>query len=52
MTVQELYDWAKERDLLDKQIAKYFNFNIEDVESVYYLTKEQLKSDTGKVVIN
>ena len=52
MTVQELYDWAKERDLLDKQIAKHFNFNIEDVESVCYLTKEQLKSDTGKIVVD
>lgn len=39
MTVQELYDWAKERDLLDKQIAKHFNFNIEDVEAVCYFTK-------------
>ena len=30
MRVKELYDWAKERNLLDKQIAKHFNFNIED----------------------
>ena len=52
MTVQELYDWAKERNLLDKQIEKHFNFNIEDVESVCYLTKEQLKSDTDKVIID
>ena len=64
MTVQELIDelnkitdatltyGAKERDLLDKQIAKHFNFNIEDVESVCYLTKEQLKSDTGKIVVD
>ena len=40
MTVQELYEWAKERNLLDVQIAKHFNFNIEDVKSVAYLTEE------------
>lgn len=44
MTVQELYEWAKERNLLDVQIAKHFNFNIEDVESVAYLTEEITKS--------
>ena len=52
MTVQELYDWAKERNLLDKQIAKHFNFSIEDIESVCYLTKETLKSDDDKVVVD
>lgn len=51
MTVQELYDWAKERNLLDRQIVKHFNFNIEDVESVCYLTKEHLKIDDSKVVV-
>lgn len=51
MTVRELYEWAKEHNLLDKQIAKHFNFNIEDVESISYLTKEQLKSSDGRVVI-
>lgn len=45
MTVQELYDWAKERDLLDKQIAKNFNFNIEAIEYIYYLDKEFTKTE-------
>ena len=40
MTVRELYEWAKERDLLDKQIAKHNNFNFEDVEEVAYLPKK------------
>lgn len=43
MTVQELYEWAKEKDLLDTQIAKHFNFQIEDIESVGYYTKEFIK---------
>ena len=40
MTIQELYDWAKERNLLDKPIAKNSNLDIHDVEEAYYLTKE------------
>lgn len=52
MTVQELYDCAKERELLDKPIAKHFNFNIEDVEAVVYFTKEQIKDVDGRVVID
>lgn len=44
MTIQELYEWAKERDLLNVPITKHFNFNIEDVESVAYLTEEITKS--------
>lgn len=51
MTVQELYEWAKERNLLDKQIAKHFNFNIEDVNSIAYLTEEITKSE-AKVVLD
>lgn len=51
MTIQELYDWAKERKLLDKKIAKHFNFSIEDVESVTYLTEEMTKSE-AKVVLD
>lgn len=40
MTVQELYEWAKERNLLDTHIAKHFNFKIGDVKSVIYLPEE------------
>ena len=47
MTVQELYEWA---NLLDVQIAKHFNFSIEDVESVAYLTEEMTKSKATVVL--
>ena len=49
-TVQELYEWAKERNLLDKEIAKHFNFNIEDIESVAYLTEEMMKGEARVVL--
>ena len=51
MTVQELYDQAKEMNLLDKKIAKHFNFSIEDVETVTYLTEETTR-DEEKVVLD
>lgn len=51
MTVQELYDWAKERNLLDEPIAKHFNFNIEYVTTVTYLPKEVTK-DENKIVLD
>ena len=51
MTIQELYEWAKERDLLDKPIAKHFNFNIEDIADVYYLTEEYTKNE-AKIVLD
>jgi hypothetical protein len=51
MTVQELYDWAKERNLLDKQIYKNFNFNTEPIEYVHFLT-EDLTKTTDMVVLD
>lgn len=51
MTVQELYDWAKERNLLDKQIFKNFNFNTEPVEYAHLLT-EDLTKTTDMVVLD
>ena len=50
MTVRELYEWATERDLLDVPIAKHFNFNIEDIEEVAYLTEEITKSEPRVVL--
>lgn len=44
MTVQELYEWAKERNLLDVKIAKNCNLDIYDIEDVYFLTEELTKS--------
>lgn len=42
MTVQELYDWAKEKGCLDKTIAKNCNLNIYDVEAVVYTGDDAL----------
>lgn len=50
MTTKELYEWAKERDLLDVQLAKNFNFSIEDIEEVAYLTEEFTKSEPRVVL--
>lgn len=44
MTIQDLYDWAKEKNLLNVQIAKNINLEIEYIESVYYLAEEYTKS--------
>ena len=44
MTIQELYEWAEERNLLDVPIAKHFNFNVEGIECVSYLTEEITRS--------
>lgn len=58
MTVQELYDWAKERNLLDKNIAKHFNFNIEDINDISYLCPTEMKylnesiCNGGRVVLD
>ena len=51
MTIQELYEWAEKRNLLNVPIAKHFNFNIEDIECVSYLTEEITKSK-AKVVLD
>lgn len=50
MTVQELYDWAKKNNLLDKPIAKNFNFQIEKVENVMFLPEEYTKSEAMVVL--
>lgn len=34
MTIQELYNWAKEKNCLDKTIAKNCNCEIFDIECV------------------
>lgn len=45
MTIQELYDWAKERNLLDKQIAKHYQFNLENIENVSFLPQEITRTE-------
>ena len=51
MTVQELYEWAKERNLLSVQIAKHINFSVEEIESVVYLT-EEITNSKAMVVLD
>lgn len=43
MTVQELYDWAKENNVLDKQMYKNANLNAELIENIYFLTEDFTK---------
>lgn len=45
MTIQELYDWAKENNLLNVKLAKHFNFQIEDVRDVVLAPKELTKGE-------
>lgn len=47
-----LYDSTRDVDLLDKQIAKHFNFNVEEIDAVYYLNKEHVKKLDGLVVLD
>lgn len=42
MTIQELFDWAKEKGCLDKTIAKNCNFEIYDIESAIYTGDDEL----------
>ena len=44
MTVQELYDWAKEKGCLDKTIAKHCNLEIYDIEAVVYTGSDETLS--------
>lgn len=40
MTIQELYDWAKENNCLDVPVAKNANCNLYDIEAVFRLRDE------------
>ena len=42
MTIQELYDWAKEKGCLDKTLAKNCNLEIFDVEAAIYTGDDEL----------
>lgn len=42
MTVKELYEWAKERNCLDVQIAKHFHFQVEDIREATHLTRREM----------
>ena len=40
MTIQEMYDWAKENNCLDIPVAKNMNLEVKDVENIIHLKKE------------
>lgn len=40
MTVQEIYDWAKEHNCLNVPIAKHTNMDIVDVNVIIHLEEE------------
>ena len=52
MTIQELYDWAKENNCLDIPIAKHTNLGIYDIEAVLLLNAEMFNLSNDKVVVD
>lgn len=34
MTIQEIYDWAKEHDCLDVELAKHYNMHFYEISSI------------------
>ena len=42
MTIQELYDWAKEKGCLNKTLAKNCNLEIYDIETAIYTGDDEL----------
>lgn len=44
MTIQELYDWAKEKGCLDKPLAKNCNLDIYDIQAVVYTGSDETLS--------
>lgn len=47
MTIQELYDWAKENNCLDKTLAKNCNLEVYDIESAICTDDESLPTIFG-----
>lgn len=54
MTIQEIYDWAKENNCLDVPIAKNINLELKDVENIMHLKGELLdiNEEYNRVVID
>ena len=50
MTIQNLYDWAKENDLLNVPLAKHFNFQIADVRDVVLVPREMTNGEDIVVI--
>ena len=54
MTIQEMYDWAKENNYLDVPIAKNMNLELKDVENIIYLKAKFLDNEEeyNRVIID
>jgi hypothetical protein len=52
MTIQELYDWAKENGCLDKTIAKNCNLDIYDIEAAVYINDDYAGVSVDKVILD
>ena len=57
MTIQEIYDWAKENDCLDIPVAKHINMEFYDVRNILHLNGEipilkEYAKDYDRVVID
>lgn len=55
MTIQELYDWAKEHNCVNVTIAKHVNMDFNDVTTVVHLNNEFpniYSGDNDKVVLD
>lgn len=52
MTVQELYNWAKEKGCLDKTIAKNCNLEIYDVNVAVYINDDYAGVSVDKVILD
>lgn len=54
MTIQELYDWAKQKGCLNKTIAKHCNGEIFDIETVVDISDIDFYQECGidKVILD
>lgn len=52
MNIQELYDWAKEHDILDVPIYKHNNFDIHEIKDKIYLKKDQIPHSPEMIVLD
>ena len=57
MTIQEIYDWAKENNCLDIPVAKHVNMEFYDVRNILHLDGEipilkEYAEDYDRVVID
>lgn len=54
MTIQEIYNWAKENNCLDIDVAKHINMNFYDIETILLLSSEipEYNLDYDRVVLD